>query len=75
MQCYVLIGYRNDTIEKALKRIHEVIYAGFMPFAMRYRDENGLYLTERKWNLFQREWTRPEIVTSNMKRVLKQVYN
>ena len=68
--CYVLIGYENDTLEKALVRIKKTINAGFMPFAMRYRDENGLYLTERKWNLFQREWTRPQIVTSNMRKYL-----
>jgi len=70
MMCYVLIGYKNDTIELALERIKKVIVAGFMPFAMRYRDKNGLYLTERKWNIFQREWTRPEIVASNCKRIL-----
>ena len=73
MMCYVLIGYKNDTIDLALERIKKVVIAGFMPFAMRYRDENGLYLTERKWNLFQREWTRPEIVASNIKKLLIKV--
>lgn len=69
--CYILIGYPSDSIERALIRIQETIKLGYMPFAMRYRDENGLCLTERKWNLFQREWTRPEIVASNM-RLLRQ---
>lgn len=74
MMCYVLIGYKNDTLDKALKRMEMVVRVGFMPFAMRYRDENGLYLTDRKWNLFQREWTRPEIVASNMRKIHEGVY-
>lgn len=69
LMCYVLFGYKGDTLEKALQRMIEVIIAGFMPFAMRYRDKNGVYLTDRKYNLFQREWTRPEIVASNMKKI------
>jgi len=69
MMCYVLIGYPNDTIEKAKKRIAQTVYAGFMPFAMRYRDEKGLVLKERKWNLFQREWTNPIICAANCKKL------
>jgi len=68
-RCYVLIGYPGDTIENAEKRIHQTIKAGFMPFAMRYRDNNGPILKERKWNLFQREWANPYIIPMKIKEI------
>lgn len=66
-RCYVLIGYPNDTIEKAQKRIIQTINAGFFPFAMRYRNDNGYIFKERAWNLFTREWTNPIIIAANCK--------
>ena len=60
MCCYVLIGYRGDTIERAEKRLADTIKAGFMPYAMLYRDETGK--RDPQWIKFQREWLRPQIV-------------
>ena len=68
-RCYVLIGYPGDTIEKAEKRIHQTVRAGFMPFAMRYRNNNGIVLKERKWNIFQREWANPYIIPVKIKEI------
>jgi len=68
-RAYVLIGYPKDTIEKAEKRINQTIKAGFFPFAMRYRDKDGVVLKERKWNLFQREWANPVIIAANCKKI------
>jgi hypothetical protein len=34
LKCYVLIGYRGDTFDKAEQRLTETIEAGFMPYAM-----------------------------------------
>ena len=62
--CYVLIGYRGDDFEKAEKRLKETITAGFVPYAMLYRDEKGE--TKKEWRKFQREWIRPEIVTKKI---------
>ena len=72
IRCYVLIGYENDTIEKADIRLRKAWEIGTLPFAMRYRTPDpkweGTYLfKERKWNLFQREWTRPAIIKTKMK--------
>lgn len=58
--CYVLIGYKGDTYEKAEKRLEDTARAGFMPYAMLYRDKDGN--TDQTWKRFQREWLRPEIV-------------
>jgi hypothetical protein len=64
-RCYVLIGYRGDTFEKAEKRLWQTWEAGFMPFAMLYRDKTGSY--NQDWKRFQREWANPYIVGSKLK--------
>lgn len=66
-RCYVLIGYKGDTFEKAEKRLIDTIKAGFMPNAMLYRDETGQ--VDRDWARFQREWLRPAIVNTKMKAI------
>lgn len=58
--CYVLIGYPKDTMEKAEARLIQTIKAGFVPYAMLYKDEEGH--EQREWRRFQREWCRPRIV-------------
>ena len=72
LRCYVLIGYKDDTIEKADIRLWKAWDYGTLPFAMRYRtpslDWGNTYLyPDRKWNIFQREWTRPAIIKSKAK--------
>jgi hypothetical protein len=59
-RCYVLIGYRGDTLGAAERRLREACRAGFFPFAMLYRDEGGE--TERAWRKFQSEWALPAMV-------------
>ena len=61
MACYNLIGYSGDTFDKAQARLEETIEAGFMPYAMLYRNEKGQ--VDREWAKFQREWLRPAIVS------------
>ena len=61
MACYNLIGYKGDTFDKAQARLEQTINAGFMPYAMLYRDEKGQI--DRDWARFQREWLRPAIVS------------
>lgn len=65
LRCYVLIGYKGDSFEKAEKRLREAWDAGFMPFAMLYRDFKGE--VSAKWKSFQREWANPIITASNLK--------
>lgn len=61
MACYNLIGYRGDTFDAAQERMEQTIRAGFMPYAMLYRDAEGK--TDADWRRFQREWCRPAIVS------------
>ncbi len=61
--CYVLIGYPNDTDEKAICRLQKVKDLGMCPFAMLYRDEQGNMNTAMK--SLQRKWCRPAIIYSS----------
>lgn len=61
MACYNLIGYSGDTFEAAQERMERTIRAGFMPYAMLYRDKQGR--VDKEWARFQREWCRPAIVS------------
>ena len=56
MRCYVLIGYKNDTFEKAMQRLYETHKAGFLPFAMLYT-QDGKY--NKEWRNFSRFYMRP----------------
>lgn len=60
MHCYVLVGYEGDSFDDAEKRLNQTIQAGFMPYAMLYRNETGE--ADLEWRRFQREWCRPMIV-------------
>ena len=71
-RCYVLIGYPNDTFDKALTRIKQTLDAGFMPFAMLYRNEKGEF--KREWRRFQREWANPIITAVNSKKHFSKQY-
>ena len=52
-------------MEQAEKRLIDTWRAGFFPYAMLFRDENGE--TNEDWRQFQRLWVRPQIVYSNLK--------
>ena len=57
LHCYVLVGYRKDTMQAAEERLNTVIGLGMTPMAMLYRDESGK--TTKEWRRFQRAWARP----------------
>jgi len=69
LRCYVLIGYKSDTFEKAELRLKATIKAGFMPMAMLYRDKENNE-PDKKWKQFQREWANIVIVSSKIKELL-----
>ena len=63
--CYVLIGYPDDTMEKAEDRLLQVFDLGLTPMAMLYRDDKGK--TKQEWRQFQRQWARPHIIYGKLK--------
>jgi hypothetical protein len=64
--CYVLVGFAGDTMDAAGARLRTAWEAGFVPYAMLYRDETGA--VDSSWRRFQRAWLRPEIVISRLKK-------
>ncbi|MFH0960942.1 MAG: hypothetical protein V1897_19835 [Pseudomonadota bacterium] len=63
IRCFVLIGYGDDTLEKAEVRLKDAWEIGTLPFAMLFKDENK---TEHywEWRQLQRRWSRPAITKS-----------
>ena len=66
-RAYVLIGYPKDTFSDAMIRIKQTLDAGFMPFAMLWRNEKGE--CKREWEQFQRQWANPIITAVNCKKL------
>lgn len=66
MRCYVLIGHKGDTIDKAEKRLKDMLHLGFTPMAMLWRPETAEEIRFApdfaKWRPFQRRWARPAII-------------
>lgn len=56
LYCYVLVGFSGDTFEKAEKRLRQTYRAGFIPFAMLYRDKIGNRAPD--WVRWSRLWKR-----------------
>ena len=52
-------------MDAADARLRAAWDAGFVPYAMLYRDTKGA--TDLEWRRFQRLWLRPEIVLSRLK--------
>lgn len=65
LRCYVLIGYKGDTIFQAEKRLYQTWSAGFLPMAMLYNDDE--YAPDKTWEDFQRTWSRPAIIKTMIK--------
>lgn len=65
LRVYVLIGYPQDTIEKAEIRLRKVIALGAYPMAMLWRNEKGT--RPIAWRSFQRSWSRPAIIHGKLK--------
>lgn len=62
VSCYTLVGYPKDTMERAEKRLRQVVDLGITPMAMLYRDNRGE--VDTGWRRFQRRWVRPHIIFS-----------
>jgi hypothetical protein len=62
LRCYVLCGWKGDTMVAANNRMMKTMAAGFTPMAMVWRDRAGNRSPE--WARFQREWARPVIIHS-----------
>lgn len=67
LRCYCLIGYPTDTMEKAEKRLIQVLKLGMFPMAMLWKNEKGDASIE--WKRFQRLWVLPASISHKFKEV------
>ena len=72
LRAYVLIGYPNDTYEKAEARLYDCLKAGFVPMAMLYRDKTGKRSPD--WVSFAWPWMRPAAIYAKYKTIEKVNY-
>lgn len=57
-RCYMLLGFKNDTLKQAERRLEEVYALGFLPFAQLYRGK-GQRIFNDKWRALAGKWSRP----------------
>lgn len=62
LRCFVLCGFKDDTIKVATKRMIETIEAGFTPMAMLWRSDDGWRNPDFIGSKFQKLWARPAII-------------
>lgn len=66
--CYVLIGYGDDTLDKAEGRLQQIVDLGGFPFAMLYRNFKGEFpQPEKPWRKLQKYWVRPAYIRHRIK--------
>ena len=62
--CYVLVGYKKDTPDKAVKRLKWIVQQGATPFAMYYRAADDKKEIPANWRKAIRAWLRPGAIFS-----------
>ena len=65
----MLIGFPNDTIDKAKERLETALRLGYSPFAMFYLDPDGKQNKTKEWASFQRQWIKPPIINVTRKKM------
>ncbi len=69
IRCYVLIGFKDETIEHAENRLKEVFLSGCLPYAMLYQAPSEKKIDwSIQWKRFARMWQRP----AGMKVIMKK---
>lgn len=62
LRCYTMIGYDDETLSQAEKRIEKVFEMGFMPFTQLHQPANAKAPTKvygADWKAVMKKWCRP----------------
>tara|TARA_Y100000310_G_scaffold287369_1_gene312209 strand:- start:1207 stop:1971 length:765 start_codon:yes stop_codon:yes gene_type:complete len=59
LRCYVLIGFKGETVAEAEARLEVAWDIGVMPFAQLYQPPDGFIQYPRVWKSLARLWSRP----------------
>ena len=67
VRCYILAGFKGDSIPKAQKRVDQVIKLGITPMVMVVRDKESGKRPPGNWGTFSRKFIRPALSSHYMK--------
>jgi len=73
MRCYVLVGAKKDTIEKAQKRLIDVVRLGYFPMSMLYKNNDGD--ADGSWVKFNTKWANPYTINAKIKQINPEFKN
>lgn len=59
LRCYVLLGFRGESLGQGLARLEQVWELGARPFAQLYQPPEGRIHYAREWRQAARVWSRP----------------
>lgn len=65
VRCFVLVGFKKDTIEKAQKRLVETAKLGVYPMSMLYKSDEGI--VDGEWIRFNTAWANPYKINKKIK--------
>lgn len=58
-RCYTMIGYDDEPLAEAERRIERVFELGFMPYCQLYQPNNEVKIYPKEWRALRRKWARP----------------
>lgn len=58
-RCYTMIGYDDESLASAEKRIEKVFDLGFMPYCQLYQPDDHVKVYPQDWRAVRRKWARP----------------
>jgi len=65
IRSYTLIGFGNDTVEKAEERLEAVWEIGSMPFAQLYQPADRFITYNHAWKALAKKWSRPAAMVAS----------
>ena len=67
LRCYVLLGFRDDTPDRAERRLRSAWEAGCIPFAQLYQPGGTRVRYNAEWRKLAWIWSRPAAMRATMK--------
>ena len=69
LHCFVLLGFKYETLDHALARLIQVYDLGFMPFAQLYHPADKYIDYSREWRKLAKTWSRPAAPKAYMRQL------
>jgi hypothetical protein len=70
LRCYTMIGYDDETLPEAVRRLERVFELGFLPFCQLYQPPTPMIPTKvysAEWKAVMKKWCRPAAMPNHRK--------